>query len=150
VGNPCYRLLKELYLIVSDWLLGQAHEMDDLTWGQRQHLDFNLRQFADATSPTLLLATNPIALHRAMETGGVSLADGMRNLLHDLKQGRPSMVDGDAFALGRNLALSPGKVVYRNKLIELIYGPQSELVHSIPLLILPPWITMHRDCATKP
>ena len=62
-------------------------------------------------SPTLLLVTNPVALRRAVETGGASLAEGMRNLMHDLKEGRLSMVDAEAFAPGRNLALSPGKVV---------------------------------------
>ena len=75
-------------------------------------------------SPTLLLLSNPAALRRAMETGGASLADGARNLLHDLKEGRLSMVDATAFAPGRNLAMTPGKVVYRNRLIELIqYAP---------------------------
>jgi polyhydroxyalkanoate synthase len=95
-------------------------------------------------SPTLLLASNPAALRRVLETGGISLADGVRNLLHDLKQGRLSMVDTAAFAPGRNLALSPGKVVYRNKLIELIqYEPHGKMVHRIPLLILPPWINKY-------
>src|SRR3712207_1498938 len=92
-------------------------------------------------SPTLLLASNPAALRRAMETGGASLADGVRNLAADLKEGRLSMVDATAFAPGRNLALSPGKVVHRNKLIELIqYEPTTDTAHRTPLLILPPWI----------
>jgi poly[(R)-3-hydroxyalkanoate] polymerase subunit PhaC len=120
-GNPVYRTLKELYLLASDWLLRQASEADDLSPAEREHLEFHLRQFVDATSPTLLLASNPVALRRAVETGGASLAEGMRNLMHDLKEGRLSMVDAEAFAPGRNLALSPGKVVYRNKLIELIH-----------------------------
>ena len=82
-------------------------------------------------SPTLLLLSNPAALRRAMETGGASLADGARNLLHDLKEGRLSMVDATAFAPGRNLAMTPGKVVYRNRLIELIqYAPTTETVHA--------------------
>ena len=119
-GNPIYRTLKELYLLASDWLLRQASEAEDLSPAERQHLDFHLRQFVDAMSPTLLLVTNPVALRRAVETGGASLAEGMRNLMHDLKEGRLSIVDAEAFAPGRNLALSPGKVVYRNKLIELI------------------------------
>ncbi len=119
-GNPVYRTLKELYLLASDWLLRQASEAEDLSPAERQHLEFHLRQFVDAVSPTLLLITNPVALRRAVETGGASLAEGTRNLMHDLEEGRLSMVDAEAFAPGRNLALSPGKVVYRNKLIELI------------------------------
>jgi polyhydroxyalkanoate synthase subunit PhaC len=141
---PIYRALKEFYLLASDWLLRQASEDEDLSPAERQHLDFHLRQFVDAMSPTLLLVSNPVALRRAVETGGASLAAGMRNLMHDLKEGRLSMVDTEAFAPGRNLALSPGKVVYRNKLIELIqYEPKGETVHRVPLLILPPWINKY-------
>ena len=76
-----------------------------------------------------------------METGGASLADGVRNLLDDLKEGRLSMVDATAFAPGRNLAITPGKVVFRNRLIELIqYTPQTEQTYAVPLLFMPPWI----------
>jgi len=85
-----------------------------------------------------------VALRRAFETGGTSLADGMRNLMNDIRQGRLTMVDASAFAPGRNLALTPGKVVHRNKLIELIqYQPQTPSVHKTPLLILPPWINKY-------
>ena len=108
---------------------------------ERHRITFHLRQFVDAMSPTLFLASNPVALRRIMETGGASLADGVRNLMEDVKEGRLSMVDATAFAPGRNLALSPGKVVYRNKLIELIqYEPKTETVYKTPLLIFPPWI----------
>ncbi len=140
-NNPAYRTLKDLYLLASDWLLRQANEADGLSATERQHLDFHLRQFVDAMSPTLQLAGNPAALKRAVETGGASIAEGARNLMHDVKEGKLSMVDATAFAPGRNLALSPGKVVYRNKLIELIqYEPKGGAVHEVPLLILPPWI----------
>jgi polyhydroxyalkanoate synthase len=143
-GNPVYRTLKEIYLLASDWLLRQTNEADDLSPAERQRLDFHLRQFVDAMSPTLLLASNPVALRRAVETGGASIAEGVRNLLHDLKEGKLSMVDTTAFAPGRNLALTPGKVVFRNKLIELIqYSPSTETVHQIPLMIIPPWINKY-------
>src|SRR5215207_1504739 len=140
--NPVYRTLKEVYLLASDWLLKQsAEQADDMDEAERRRLDFHLRQFVDAMSPALLLASNPAALRRAMETGGASLADGARNLLDDLKAGRLSMVDDKAYAPGRNLALSPGKVVHRNRLIELIqYEPTTETAHKTPLLIMPPWI----------
>ncbi len=144
-GNPAFSTLKQLYFVASEWLLRQVSEDDDLTPAERQHLEFHLRQFVDATSPTLLLISNPAALRRAVETGGASIADGLRNLMHDVKEGKLSMVDATAFAPGRNLALSPGKVVFRNKLIELIQyapkdGPKSDKVYAVPLLILPPWI----------
>jgi polyhydroxyalkanoate synthase len=142
-SNPAYRVLKEMYLLASDWLL-QRGEVEDMDEAERQRLNFHLRQFVDAMSPSLMLLSNPEALRRALETGGVSLADGARNLMHDLKEGKLSMVDAAAFAPGRNLALTPGKVVLRNKLIELIqYSPSTETVHQVPLLIVPPWINKY-------
>lgn len=142
-ANPAYRTLKDLYLLASDFLLKES-EAEDLEPAERARLRFHLEQFVNATSPTLLLFANPAALRRAMETGGASLADGTRNLLHDLKEGRLTMVDAQAFAPGRNLAVTPGKVVYRNRLIELIqYTPQTEQVHQVPLLFFPPWINKY-------
>lgn len=142
--NPAYRTLKEMYLLASDWLLEQGEQADGLDDAERQRLIFHLRQFVDAMSPTLLLFSNPAALRRVLETGGVSLADGARNLLSDLREGRLSMVDATAFEPGRNLATTPGKVVHRNRLIELIqYQPAGGAVHAVPLLILPPWINKY-------
>ncbi|MCK8783947.1 alpha/beta fold hydrolase [Roseomonas sp. NAR14] len=139
-SNPLFRTLRDSYLIASEWLLKQG-DAPDLDEAERLRLNFHLRQFIDATSPTLALASNPAALRRAMETGGASIASGIRNLLADVKAGRLSMVDATAFAPGRNLALSEGKVVYRNRLIELIqYAPRTETTHAVPLLMLPPWI----------
>ncbi|WP_448208270.1 PHA/PHB synthase family protein [Azospirillum sp. sgz302134] len=143
-ANPAYRTLKEMYLLASDWLLEQGEQADGLDDAERRRLTFHLRQFVDAMSPTLLLASNPVALRRVLETGGVSLADGARNLLSDLRDGRLSMVDATAFEPGRNLATTPGKVVHRNRLIELIqYQPAGEAVHAVPLLIMPPWINKY-------
>lgn len=139
--NPAFRTLKDCYLIASDWLMHRPDAFDDLTPTERRNLDFHLRQFVNATSPTLMFLSNPAAVRRAIETGGASIAQGMRNLMADLEEGRLSLVDANAFAPGRNLALSPGKVVYRNKLIELIqYSPKTEQVHAIPILFVPPWI----------
>jgi len=117
--NPAYRTLKEVYLLASDWLLKQSNADDDLDDAERQRINFHLRQFVDAMSPTLMLMLNPTALHKAIETGGASVVAGARNLMTDLNAGRLTMVDTEAFAPGRNLALTPGKVVYRNRLIEL-------------------------------
>jgi polyhydroxyalkanoate synthase len=143
LSNPFYRVIQELYLLASDWMLKQG-EIEGMDEAERQRLNFHLRQFVDATSPALLLISNPVALRRAMETGGASLADGARNLLKDLKEGRLSIVDLTAFAPGRNLALTPGKVVHRNRLMELIqYAPTAETVHEIPLLIVPHWINKY-------
>ena len=138
--NPVYRTLKEIYLLASDWLLEQG-DADDMDEAERQRINFHLRQFVDAMSPSLMLMSNPAALHKAIETGGASVAAGARNLIADMNAGRLTMVDAEAFAPGRNLALTPGKVVHRNRLIELIqYAPATEQVHKTPLVILPPWI----------
>jgi polyhydroxyalkanoate synthase len=142
-NNPIYRTLRELYLVASDWLLKQG-EIEGMDEAERQRLNFHLRQFVDAMSPALLLVSNPTALRRAMETGGASLAEGARNLLNDLKEHRLSIVDLTAFAPGRNLALTPGQVVHRNHLMELIqYAPTTETVHETPLLIVPHWINKY-------
>jgi polyhydroxyalkanoate synthase subunit PhaC len=138
--NPVYRTMRDVYLLASDWLLSQG-EILDMDEAEKQRINFHLRQFVDAMSPSLQLISNPAALRRAMETGGTSIAEGARNLMEDVKAGRLSMVDATAFAPGRNLALAPGKVVFRNKLVELIqYAPTTDSVHKTPLMILPPWI----------
>ncbi|HRO15772.1 MAG TPA: class I poly(R)-hydroxyalkanoic acid synthase [Paracoccus sp. (in: a-proteobacteria)] len=139
-SNPAYRTLMEVYLLASDWLLEQSGA-EDMSEAERRRVNFHLRQFVDAMSPTLMLLSNPAALRKAIETGGASMAAGARNLMADITAGRLSMVDAEAFAPGRNLALTPGKVVHRNRLIELIqYEPTAKRVHQVPLLILPPWI----------
>jgi polyhydroxyalkanoate synthase len=142
-GNPQYRILKDAYLLASDFLLKEG-EADDLDPAERDRLRFHLQQFVNATSPTLLLLANPAALRRVVETGGASLADGARNLARDLAEGRLSMVDATAFAPGRNLATTPGKVVLRNRLIELIqYTPRTGKVRAVPILFIPPWINKY-------
>ncbi len=141
--SPLFRQIKDSYLLASEWLLEQPADAE-MPAAERARLSFHLRQFVDAMSPALVLAANPVALRRAVETGGASLAEGARNLMADLAEGRLSMVDATAFAPGRNLAMTPGKVVLRNALAELIqYSPATPDVHEVPLLILPPWINKY-------
>jgi polyhydroxyalkanoate synthase len=143
-SNPVYRTLKEMYLLASDWLIKHGKDVEGLDDAERQRLNFHLQQFVDAMSPTLLLVSNPAALRKALETGGASLAAGAQNLLSDLKEGRLSMVDTTTFAPGRNMAMTPGKVVFRNRLIELIqYEPTTKTVHAVPIMIMPPWINKY-------
>ncbi|WP_158800906.1 alpha/beta hydrolase [Acidisoma sp. L85] len=138
--NPAFSMLKDLYLLASESLL-RIVARDGANDDEEQRINFHLRQFISAMSPSLMLFGNPVALRRAVESGGASLADGLRNLLDDVQAGRLSMVDATAFAPGRNLALTPGKVVHRNRLLELIqYSPATAETHAIPILILPPWI----------
>jgi len=100
----------------------------------------------DALAPTNFLFTNPAALKRAFETGGTSLAAGAANFVYDLRTngGRPRQVDVSPFKIGENLAATPGQVVFRNDLMELIqYAPQTAKVHSVPVLASPPWINKY-------
>jgi polyhydroxyalkanoate synthase len=99
-----------------------------------------------ALAPTNYLATNPVALKRAFETGGASVLAGARNFLDDLRnnRGMPRQVDTRPFEIGRNLAATPGRVVFRNDLMELIqYAPQTPQVRSVPVLASPPWINKY-------
>ncbi|MCA1848502.1 MAG: class I poly(R)-hydroxyalkanoic acid synthase, partial [Actinobacteria bacterium] len=132
------------YLLASEYLLKEADETDGRDTEEQRRLKFHLKQFVDAMAPVNFLLTNPAALRRIVETGGASLAEGTRNLLADLKEGRLSMTDTTAYELGENIAVTPGKVVYRNELIELIqYEPQTEQVYETPILFIPPWINRY-------
>ena len=137
---PYYDLLKQSYLLGSR----QLHEfvdraqVDDKT---KLQLRFYARQFIDAMSPSNFPATNPEVIRKAIETRSVSLTDGMQNLIDDLQKGRITRVDETAFEVGRNLAITPGSVVFENELIQLIqYAPQTREVEKTPLLIVPPCI----------
>jgi polyhydroxyalkanoate synthase len=143
-NNPFYQTLKESYLLASEYLLNEVDETDGQDTDEQRRLKFHLRQFVDAMAPVNFMLTNPAALRRIAETGGTSLAEGTRNLLADLREGRLSMTDTTAFELGENIAVTPGKVVYRNELIELIqYEPKAEQVYEVPILFIPPWINKY-------
>jgi polyhydroxyalkanoate synthase len=143
--NPLFRMLLEWYLAADELLLDVVAraELDEVTGPKAS---FAARLLVDAAAPTNLLPTNPTALKRAFETGGLSLVRGARNFVTDLVEndGWPRQVDRTPFELGRNMAATPGKVVYRNELIELIqYEAQTADVHEIPLLVCPPWINRY-------
>jgi len=144
-GSPPYFALLQAYLAVrrlADDLL--AAGAGDPLADQKAQLAVHFA--LDALAPTNFLPTNPAALKRAFETGGASVLRGARNFLDDLRHngGRPRQVDTTPFELGRNLAATPGQVVHRNDLIELIqYAPQRKRVRSVPLLASPPWINKY-------
>ncbi len=137
--------IKQSYLLTSDWLQAQVSDVDDMDEKTREKLKFYTRQFVDALSPSNFVATNPKVLKAAAETKGENLIKGLDQLLKDLERGqgelRISMTDTEAFELGTNVAVTPGKVVYQNDLIQLLqYAPTTEKVAKRPLLIVPPWI----------
>lgn len=142
--NPLFDALKQGYLLVATTLLKTASEMQGLDEKQKRKMIFYLRQFLDAISPTNYTFTNPQVIHETITTGGKNLVSGIEHLLQDIEAGQIKMTDTGAFKPGRNLALTPGQVIYRNKLIELLqYTPSTDKVYAIPLLFIPPWINKY-------
>ncbi len=143
--NPAFAGLRQAYLALkqfSDDMLGAGSGEPVSDAKARLMTGF----LVDAVAPTNFLATNPAALKRAFETGGASLVAGARNFVDDLvhNDGRPSQVDRRPFQVGKNLAATPGKVVYKNDLMELIqYAPQTPEVGAIPMLMSPAWINKY-------
>ena len=138
--GPLFDAMARAYLSQSELVQKTlaAAPMDPRSKGQWA---FVLRQVVDALSPANALITNPDALRTAVESGGASLAEGMRLFLQDLAKGRVSMSDDTAFEVGRNVATTPGNVVFENALMQLVqYTPTTARVHKRPLLIVPPCI----------
>jgi len=143
--NEVFDFIKQSYLLSARFIQDIVTHTDGLDEKTAKKVDFYSRQFIDAMSPTNFLLTNPEVLRKTAETGGENLLRGLSNLLGDLERGRGKlrikMTDFDAFNLGENIAVSPGKVVYQNDLCQLIqYSPATEQVLKRPLLIVPPWI----------
>ncbi|MFD1786730.1 PHA/PHB synthase family protein [Sphingomonas floccifaciens] len=139
--QPVFDFLRQSYLTIADHLLKNVEQMDGLDAGQREKLRFATRGFVDAMSPSNFAATNPQAIAKAIETRGESLLKGLQNMLADIQRGQLTHTDTEAFEVGRNIATTPGKVVHRTRLYELIhYAPTTERVLATPLVIFPPWI----------
>jgi len=142
--NPALDAIKQSYLLAATTLLKSASEVEGLDEHQQRKLVFYLRQFLDAISPSNVAFTNPQVIQETVQSGGQNLVTGMEHLLRDIQAGQMKMTDTEACTPGRNLALTPGQVVYRNKLIELIqYAPTTEKVYATPLLFIPPWINKY-------
>ncbi len=144
-SHPYFNFVKQQYLINAESLSRAVDEVEDMDPREKQRLKYFSRQIIDMMSPTNFLPTNPDALQRAVETEGESLIKGLENLISDLEANNGELIvrlaDEDAFELGSNIATSPGKVVYRNRMFELIqYSPSTEEVHATPLIVFPPWI----------
>jgi polyhydroxyalkanoate synthase len=138
--EPYFNWLSQSYLITSQWLESLASGAA-LDTHEKKKAAFLIRQWIDAASPANFGWSNPEAIKLAAETKGASLAQGLQNLRDDMPKGMVSMTDERAFEVGRNLAITPGAVVYENELMQLIqYRPATESVHERPLLMVPPCI----------
>lgn len=143
--NEVFDFIRQSYLLSSRFFTDVVQKTDGLDPKTAQKVDFYTRQFVDAMSPANFIMTNPEVLRRTAETGGANLLKGLSNLLADMERGkgklRIRMTDDSKFKVGENIAVTPGKVVFQNDLMQLVqYTPTTEKVFKRPLLIFPPWI----------
>ena len=143
--NEVFDFIRQSYLLSARYFQNVVESADGLDPKTAQKVEFYTRQFVDAMSPTNFAMTNPEVLRRTAETGGDNLLKGLSNLLADLERGKGSlrikMTDDTKFRVGENIAVSPGKVVFQNDLMQLVqYTPTTEKVLKRPLVIFPPWI----------
>jgi polyhydroxyalkanoate synthase subunit PhaC len=143
--NDVFDYIKQSYLLTSNWMENTVGDVEGLDKKTQKKVEFFTKQYVDALSPSNFVMTNPEVLQATVESHGENLINGLRNLLEDMERGGGKldikMTDADAFEVGKNVATTPGKVVFRNDLMELIqYTPTTEKVNKTPLLICPPWI----------
>jgi polyhydroxyalkanoate synthase len=143
--NQLFDFIKQSYLLSARWLQATVEGIEGLDDKTAKKVDFYTRQFVDAMAPSNFIMTNPEVLRATLESGGENLVKGLQNLLDDIDRGNGrlniKMTDYDAFEVGENLAITPGKVVYQNELMQLLqYEPTTEKVYKRPLLVIPPWI----------
>jgi polyhydroxyalkanoate synthase len=139
-ASPVSAFSAASYLLNAEFMMAMAEAVEAAP-RERQKIRFAVQQMVDALSPANFLATNPEAQQKLIETKGESLTKGLANMLADMQKGRISQSDESAFEIGRNVATTPGQVVYENELFQLIqYAPATPTVHEVPLLMVPPCI----------
>ncbi|MEX1148062.1 MAG: alpha/beta fold hydrolase, partial [Sphingomonadales bacterium] len=154
--NQIFDFIKQSYLLTARWTRNMVvASSKDLDRKQSEKLDFQIRQYIDAMSPSNFAMTNPEVIRTTLETGGDNLVRGLEHLLDDLERGHGKLAitqtDLDAFEVGVNVGASPGKVIFQNDLMQLIqYAPTTKTVYKTPLLILPPWINKFYILDLKP
>ena len=141
---PYFRVLGQSYRLFELWM-NRMYESVDGSWENKARARFAADVITAAMSPTNYLGTNPAALREAIESSGLSLVKGAQNMLNDLARGgMPSMVDRKQFIVGKDVACTPGAVVYRDEMFELLqYTPTTPKVRAIPVLMIPPQINRH-------
>src|SRR5579871_2185578 len=146
--NFLFDYIKQSYLIAARHIQHAVASVEGLPADSEKKVAFFTRQYVDALAPSNFLMTNPQVLRETLASGGQNLVKGLNNLLNDIEKGggqlRISMTDESAFTLGKNVATTPGKVVYQNELMQLIqYQPRTKDVFRQPLVIIPPWINKY-------
>jgi polyhydroxyalkanoate synthase subunit PhaC len=144
-NNPYFDFWKQSYLVTTQWAEKALADTSGLDERTKQRAEYYLRQISSAISPSNFPATNPEVVRETLQTNGANLVKGMELLLADMERSsdllKISQTDTTAFEVGRNLAVTAGKVVWQNDICQLIqYTPTTEKVHATPMLIVPPWI----------
>jgi polyhydroxyalkanoate synthase len=147
-NNPMFNVIKQSYLLSANWLNDLVSQVQDVDPQTKRRAEFFTKFMTDAMSPSNFLMSNPAALREAVQTGGESLLRGAENFAADLERGdgalRISQTDTTKFEVGRNVAITPGKVVFQNELLQLLqFNPTTDQVLDTPLLIFPPWINKY-------
>jgi len=147
-SNFLFDYLKQSYLLAARHIQGAVAQVEGLSPESEKKVEFFTRQYVNALSPSNFVLTNPQVLRETVNSGGQNLIRGLNNLLADIEKGhgelRISMTDENAFKLGKNVATTPGKVVFQNDLMQLIqYEPRTKDVYQRPLIIVPPWINKY-------
>lgn len=141
--SPLHNYLKQSYLLSSRWITDLISD-STLDKGTKAKCEFYTRQFIDAISPANFAMTNPEVIKETMDSKGKNLVAGLENLMKDMDRGRITMTDESEFELGKNLATTPGAVVFENEMIQLIhFRPLTEKVNEFPILIVPPCINKY-------
>jgi polyhydroxyalkanoate synthase subunit PhaC len=153
--NAVFDYIKQSYLLTARWTQAIVQHVEGLDDKTARKVDFYTRQFVDAIAPSNFVLTNPEVLRTTIESGGENLLHGLEHLLDDLERGKGrlmiKMTDFEAFQVGRNIAVTPGKVIYQNDLLQLLqYDPTTEMVQRRPLLIIPPWINKYYILDLRP
>ena len=153
--NALFDFVKQSYLLTARWLQATVRDVEGLDKRTTQKIDFYTRQFVDAMAPSGFVLTNPEVLRATVESGGDNLIHGLEALLKDLERGKNGLwigpSAGEAFEVGRDLATTPGKVIYENPLMQVLqYEPTTAEVHRVPLLLMPPWLNKFYVFDLKP
>ncbi len=143
--NQIFDYIKQSYLMTANWIQETVSDVEGLDKQTKKKADFYTKLYTDAMSPSNFFWSNPDVLKKTMESKGENLVHGLENMLADLKRTKgqlsPRMTDDSAFEVGRNIAVTPGKVIFENDLMQLLqYAPTTKEVYKRPLLITPPWI----------